>query len=223
MKPSLNPMPAAATDVRREKTLGLLKDAYLAALHTRRPVWDFAVDLGELQVAGVTGTDLRGLLCEGLVVHALEEPTSTGPTRSFRRLVTLMLPPGCCFVLTEDGFAQAQARAAGPAPPVPRPHWDDSLRELWWRGQLVKRFRTRAASQETILSALEEECWPSRIDDPLPQAAGADPFQRLHDAVRGLNRNQCHALLFFQRDGTGRGVQWKTRSPAGRCPAAGPG
>src|SRR5262245_10750995 len=126
MKPPLHPVPSAAPDVRRDKALGLLQDAYLAALHTRRTTWDFAVDLGELQAAGVTGTDLRGLLCEGLVVHALEEPSLAGPTRSFRRLATLMLPPGCCFVLTEGGFQQVQGRAARPASAAARPHWDAS-------------------------------------------------------------------------------------------------
>jgi hypothetical protein len=224
MKQSQPPVLPAALDPRQAKALRLLQEAYRAALQACRKPWDFAIDLSELHAAEVTGTDMRSLLCAGLVMHAQEVHRFAGPTRSFRRLSSLTLPPGCCFVLTESGFnlVQAQAGLSQPAAEVPPsghpPHWDADLRELWWRGQLVKRFRTRAVSQETILLALEEECWPSRIDDPLPQAAGADSFQRLHDAVRGLNRNQCHALLVFRRDGTGRGVQWKARDPADPLP-----
>jgi hypothetical protein len=219
MKQSPSPVLLAGHDGRRDKALVLLREAYLAALHTRREPWDFAIGLDELYAAGITGTDLRGLICEGLVAHAREKCTPGRPVRTFQRLSNLMLPPDCSFALTEQGFDLVQARARPSLPdPVPagahKPYWDASLRELWWRGQIVKRFRTRAASQETILLALEEESWPSRIDDPLPQMAGVDPFQRLHDAVRGLNRNQCHCLLVFQRDGTGHGVQWKARGAA---------
>ena len=94
------------------------------------------------------------------------------------------------------------------------PCWDGGLRQLHWQGRVVKHFRLPAANQEAILAALEEEGWPERIDDPLPPADEVEPKARLHDAIKGLNRNQVHRLVCFRGDGTGRGVVW--------CPAAQP-
>ena len=43
---------------------------------------------------------------------------------------------------------------------------------------------------------MQEEGWPPRIDDPLPLRLG-HPEQRLHDAVKNLNRHQVNRLLVF--------------------------
>jgi hypothetical protein len=75
----------------------------------------------------------------------------------------------------------------------------------------VKWYRAPAASQETILAAFQEDGWPGRIDDPLPWVDGLGPQERLHEAVKGLNRGQLARLLEFRRDGTGEGVTWLAR------------
>jgi hypothetical protein len=90
-----------------------------------------------------------------------------------------------------------------------RPCWNADRRELTFRGRVVKRFRQPADNQETILAAFEEEGWPEAIDDPLPGAPGIEAQDRLHGAVRGLNRAQKEAALVFERDGTGTRVLWR--------------
>lgn len=89
------------------------------------------------------------------------------------------------------------------------PNWEPHERRLVYRGQVVKRFRMPAVNQETILSAFEEESWPSRIDDPLPQLDDIDPKRRLHDTIKCLNRNQHHEMIRFRGDGTGEGITWE--------------
>ena len=73
----------------------------------------------------------------------------------------------------------------------------------------MKRFKWTAANQETILVAFEEEGWPARIDDPLPQQPEQDPKRRLSDTIKCLNRKQTNELIRFRGDGTGEGVTWE--------------
>ncbi len=92
---------------------------------------------------------------------------------------------------------------------MPIPMWRTSPRpQLWWNGWLIKQFKRRAPSQRTILDTFEEDGWPPRIDDPLDRPVDSDPYERLHEAVKGLNRNRVHPFLVFERDGTGQGVLW---------------
>ena len=74
---------------------------------------------------------------------------------------------------------------------------------------LVKKFKWRAANQEAILCAFEEEGWPPHIDDPLPPILDKDPKRRLSDAIKCLNRKQLNTLVRFSGDGTGEGVYWE--------------
>ncbi len=91
------------------------------------------------------------------------------------------------------------------------PDWDAQRRELRWQGQVVKRFRQPAPSQEMILRAAEELGWPEWFDDPLPRVPGLNPKARLHDTIRNLNRHQQRRLLHFKGDGTGTRVGWECR------------
>jgi hypothetical protein len=95
------------------------------------------------------------------------------------------------------------------------PHWDGERRELRLGGILVKQFKLPSPNQETILAAYEEEGWPPRIDDPLPQISGLNPKRRLHDTIKSLNRNQKSGGLRFMGDGSGEGVLWEltTKTP----------
>ena len=147
--------------------------------------------------------------------HALERIRPTGGRRSFRKIANLALTPRSCFVITEAGLrllGASDVRTAVPAGPVPAlPRWDGGRRQLWYAEALVKWYRVPAACQETILAAFQEDGWPPRIDDPLGQVNGYDPHERLHEAVKGLNRGQVQPLLMFRRDGTGEGVAWEGR------------
>lgn len=115
--------------------------------------------------------------------------------------------------------------ANGTPPPRLTPRWDAAGCNLWLGNRLVKRFRVPAAMQECILAAFEEECWPPRIDDPLPPDGRLLQTRqdRLHDAVENLNGHQREARIHFYRDGTGTGVCWELppETPPRKVPATG--
>jgi hypothetical protein len=105
-------------------------------------------------------------------------------------------------------------RAIGPAtregcPTTRLPRWAVRTRELWFTDKLVKRFRVPSPNQARVLAAFEEEGWPSSIDDPLPPCPEQNPKRRLHDTIRGLNRHQKEARIFFAGNGTGDGIIWR--------------
>jgi hypothetical protein len=98
-------------------------------------------------------------------------------------------------------------RRSAPSPAL-LPGWNPQLRELWYDGQLVKRFRVPAENQELILGVFEEEGWPESIDDPLPPAAGIDCKRRLQATIKSLNRCQIVPALRFYGNGHGRSICW---------------
>jgi hypothetical protein len=55
--------------------LGLLLEAVEAAQLQERDVWEFALDLASLERTGVTSSQLRQLICEGVIQHAEEITT----------------------------------------------------------------------------------------------------------------------------------------------------
>jgi hypothetical protein len=204
--------PRAEWDARALAGLRHLAEARAAALAVGTEPWEFAVSLPDLYAAGVGCTEVRWLIARGLVDHAAER-FGPGPRRRFRRVAALALSLRSCFVVTPEGqrLLDLSATAAGPAR-ADGPRWDRGRRQLWLHDQLVKWFRVPAASQETILAAFQEDGWPSRIDDPLMRRVECTPQDRLHEAVKGLNRHQVRPLLRFFRDGTGLGVAWAERA-----------
>jgi hypothetical protein len=203
------------------QALSMLRDAWDGARDLQVHPEEFALEMRPFYVAGLTNTDLRWLVAKGYVEHLEEQIDAHTGCRSFRRSLRLTITPSSCFVLSVTGLVFALEWANWPAPalspvsePVPPaactplPHWDGELRVLRWKDFLVKRYRVPAVNQERILTALEEEGWPSRIDDPLPPTRHIDPKARLHDAIKGLNRHCIHPLLCFHGDGTGRGLSW---------------
>jgi hypothetical protein len=200
----------------------MLRDAWDGARDLQLQAEEFALEMRPFYVAGLTNTDLRWLVAKGYVDHLEEQIDARTGCRSFRRSHSLTITHGSCFVLSAAGLAfasewsnwrlPASLRPSGAPTPsathTPVPRWDGELRLLHWKDYLVKRYRVPAFNQERILAALEEDGWPPRIDDPLPPSRHIEPKARLHDAIKGLNRNCVHPLLCFHGDGTGRGLIW---------------
>jgi hypothetical protein len=224
------------------KALAELLEGYEYAKDTDQDVWAYAVDFEEFSAAGLSSNDLRWLIYEGHVAHALETTRPTDNERVFRPAHNLRFTEDSCFVFTEVGarfakrllaecngrlngsnhadsfLSDAEGRYAAKAG-LPVPRWDSARRELRVGEKVVKRFRLRSANQEIVLSAFEEEQWPAMIHDPLPPQENQDPKRRLQDTLKGLNRNQVNGLIRFKGDGTGEGVLWEW-SKAGNGKAA---
>jgi hypothetical protein len=205
---------------------GLLQllEAEAYARKVERSKWDFAVEIDGLRAAGVTTSDLRWLVCQGYLEHAVETTPAGSEARSFGKEGRLTFSPGSCFVLTEGGADSARKlveRANGGrgqngaregrngAGQAVRPEWDPERRVLRVGGRVVKHFRVPARNQELILTAFQELGWPRYIDDPLPPAPGLDPKHRLRDTISRLNHNQQNRLIRFHGDGNGRGLWWE--------------
>jgi hypothetical protein len=205
---------------------GLLQllEAEAYAREVQRPRWDFAVEIDSLRAAGLTNGDLRWLVCQGYLEHAVETTPAGSEARSFGKEGRLTFSPGSCFVLTEGGADSARKlakRAKGRrgqngvsaggsgAGQAVRPEWDPERRVLRVGGQVVKHFRVPARNQELILTALQELGWPLYIDDPLPPVPGVNPKHRLRDTISRLNHNQQNRLIRFHGDGNGRGLWWE--------------
>jgi hypothetical protein len=110
---------------------------------------------------------------------------------------------------TAEMASQPDVPELAPGPESPRtepclnakPRWDAVLRRLTWNGEPVASYRRSAPNQATILSAFEEEGWPTRIDDPL------SPGQ-LRQTLKDLQKKLKDAPITFRADGTGEGILW---------------
>jgi hypothetical protein len=207
-------------EVRRARALtalSLLRDALDAARDLQVDEGEFAVEGQQLLAAGLSRTDVLWLVGKGYAAQFPGAPGGGACPHDAHLHPGLVVVECSRFVLTaagldawtawhEEAVPEIVACQAGPPAVVPR--WAADLRELSWKGAVVKRFRGPAANQEALVAAFEEEGWPLRIDDPLPPAAEMDPKARLRDTIKALNRHQLRPLLRFRGDGTGRAVQW---------------
>lgn len=199
-----------------KQALRKLMRAYKFACDCNRSRWDFAVEITELREIGVSSEELRWLIGKRLVDHA-EESSRTGDTkRTFKAAGGFSLADRTCFTLTDIGIELIRDQFFNePIDPeefeltLRYPKWDKVRHELRLGGKVIKKFKWRAANQEAILCAFEEEGWPPRIDDPLPPISEKDPKRRLSDAIKCLNRKQINPLIRFCGDGTGEGVIWE--------------
>ncbi len=224
-----------AFDQQMRATLALLEQAPLAR-DAECDAWTFAVDVAQLRGYGVPDILLKWMIVRGYVKHRRQVAqilvNGAGPLESVE------IGEGSVFTLTLEGerLARQVTTATGksvfltpfsPGPNVsetgPRlhesldrrgqtcvkPQWDVVCKRLWYADQLVKQFKLPSANQETVLMAFEEEGWPQRVDDPLPQQPNQNPHVRLGNTIKALNRNQKHKLLQFRGDGSGEGVLWE--------------
>ena len=118
--------------------------------------------------------------------------------------------------------ASTRSQRSADGKPAPRPCWDAERRELRVGDVVVKRFRQPAVNQILILTVFEEDGWPARIDDPLPPDLQLEAKDRLHDAIKRLNRGQLVPLIRFRGDGTGTGLQWEFADGASSSDAIAP-
>jgi hypothetical protein len=186
------------------------------AQQTSSDPWEFAVGLDELQRQGLFVNDLRLLAKTGLVEQANEITRPACDGREFQPTRSLRFTKHACFILTSRGIDVARNTCDVGLDAVAMcatPKWNGEVHELLFRGLVVKKFKAPAKNQEAILAAFEEEGWPSHIDDPIPPDPEKDSPQRLHDAVKGLNRHQVNRLLCFHGDGRGEGVIWEPLTP----------
>jgi hypothetical protein len=199
-----------------------------------RDIWEFAIERTESHSAGVSNSDLRWMICQGLIEHAYEVRDHSQHIRQFTKGIDLCLEDRSCFVLTEEGklLASELVSHAAPSPAIngrtggngrldiarglgiasvlsPSPTWDCARHQLCAGQAIVKEYKLPSPNQETILATFHEEGWPPRIDDPLPRHPDLDPKRRLHDTIKSLNRNQRRRLIRFMGDGTGEGVRWE--------------
>jgi hypothetical protein len=220
--------------------LAQLRTAYDCSRVADRDLWEFAVEMESLLALGLTTSELRLLVYQGLVEHAQEITEPGDAARRFVRCCNLDFPPRTRFVLAQparsardgDGnegtvpllprLALIGSGASGAvARRSPRPRWDSTCRLLHFGSQIVKRYRQPAPNQERVLAAFEEEGWPPRIFDPLPPRGDQAPTRRLQDVIRFLNSNQQNSLILFLGDGTGQGVLWQTAAAKGSAAAPG--
>ena len=213
----------------------LLQSRHLAR-DAERDIWEFAVEKDILYAAGTSYSDLRWMICQGIIQHAYEIKEDVGSSRQFSKDAELAFNDRSCFVLTTEGeeFAQRSvhqdagsngvpiarngrtraepingSRILPPKPRVLLPTWDGPRHQLRVGSTIVKEYKLPSPNQETILAALEEEGWPPCVDDPLPVHPDLDPKRRLHDTIKSLNRNQRTRKIRFMGDGTGEGVRWE--------------
>jgi len=211
---------------RFQAALSVLLEAYDYARELGRSVWDFAVEIHFLRVAGLTNSDLRWLVCSEFVAHAAEMTRTAQDSRVFHRTGTLTFTKETCFVITRLGaefVSQGHTTAAqsdelqhpltAPTGSPQVPQWDKERQELRLGDLVVKQFKVPAPNQELILATFEEEGWPTRVDDPLPPHPEQDSKRRLHDTITTLNRHQKHRLIRFSGDGSGEGVRWEPLIP----------
>jgi hypothetical protein len=239
-------LPAAIAGPVRAAFAQLL-EAREMARSSGRKAWDFAAEINNLTSTGVTATALRWLVCRGYAECSREVTLSGDSERRFEPVANLSLNPQSCFVLSRKGAELAQAlmdlteiasgngeiQAADATPDgAPEaagseegrngeliPQWDARRRELRLGTRLLKCFKVPAPNQEAVLSAFQEEGWPSTIDDPLPPKGELEPKRRLHDTIKALNRKhlQRPPVIHFQGNGTGENVVWELRMAAGQA------
>jgi hypothetical protein len=191
--------------------------------------WQFALQMRDFEIQGISPTTIRCLVQRDLVAHGIEKT----PLRSARRIVVpvshLCFTEKSSFMLTDQGLALASSTChseepatkgspaadhAEPGPSLPSfVVCENGCRELRFGGKVAKRFNAYAERQETILQAFQEQGWVPWIADPLTSSPKQNPKIGLRDAIARLNRHQIRQLVRFHGDGTGRGIRW--------CPVAG--
>ncbi|MFV1963866.1 MAG: hypothetical protein ACC628_00475 [Pirellulaceae bacterium] len=108
MGPTLRQLAKYDTSSSIADGLEQLLQSWQLAKEVDRDIWEFAVEKSSLNDVGVSNSDLRWMICQGLVEHAYEVKEHAGRSRQFRTGVELCLEDRSCFVLTSEGQRLAQ-------------------------------------------------------------------------------------------------------------------
>jgi hypothetical protein len=207
------------------KALRQLLQAHDYAEKLGRDQWDFAVELPSLGAVGVYSSDMRWLLCQGLVEHAIEGTERNSRRRVFHPAARLALGEKSCFVLTGKGVALARrmpkprgvalpaaantaCRQDLPTGPEAIPFWDSKEHTLYWQGKEVKHYKKEASCQEAILNAFQQGNWKRCVTVRFQGRFEGGSKTWLHDTVQNLNR-ELKGVIRFHREGNGSRVSWE--------------
>jgi hypothetical protein len=85
------------------------------------------------------------------------------------------------------------------------PVWNRERGELSCGGKVIRKIRKRNQAKNIVkvLDAFQEEGWPHRIDDPLPNGPDGARVNQTRDSL-----NQNLQVIRFHGDGTGQGFTW---------------
>jgi hypothetical protein len=216
------PSTGSPVSERMHQALRQLLNAHDFAGELGMDPWQFAVEVQGLRLAGLTTSDLRWLVCRRYVEHRLEQMQKGAAERRFHRAANLAITRRSCFILTPAGLELALEHVDGhtgpspfPAPAAVRngdpiaqagPHWDEDTRILYWSGRPVKRYRYDAPNQEYVLRVFQSHDWTRSVEVQLPDDGGGSYKERLHDAIKHLNRSVRPVLRFRQ---AGTWVMWE--------------
>lgn len=181
--------------------------------------WQFAVELRDLNAAGLTRHDLRWLLAKGFAEHAQETTAPGDPARCFRPLPRTAAPPNTCVLLTAAGAQALRPRIAIGAPRSSRVESGADCAQVSGgegaRGEHVAKLREadRAREMRAVPAAYPDRTRPPAHPGPAPtQAAGEHPeWDPNHRELRFRGQvvkryrvpapNQELILSAFQEDG----------------------
>jgi len=194
-----------------QAALTLLADGYDCARERNAKPAEYAIPAVQLREAGCNDTLLHWLVaCRNV------RPVDRKPAKAKPGTATAEFSADTRFVITTSGIAVA-LRLAGEAaepPRIARPRWDALTGDLWLRGRLVHHFKNAASNQREILDAFQAEGWPTAIANPLKQERPTRDGrkQRLHDAIKNLNRGLAGSCLRFYGTGGGQRVGWRANA-----------
>jgi len=86
-----------------------LREAYDAAFGCGKDVWDFSVELSQMQANGVETHVLRTLICKGWIIHRRETTPAQENRRTFEEVDGLALSDQSCFVISKIGYQFAKS------------------------------------------------------------------------------------------------------------------
>ena len=188
--------------------------AWEFAKSCQQNLWDFAVEIRELNDLGIENHSIRWLICHRLIQHAIECSGPTDVKRKFACAQNLSIETRSCFTITTQGrnlisILKTLEGSMSDSDDNGSLFWDSGRRELKLNGKTIRAFKWPAKNQERILRVFQEEGWPDRIDDPLPPTEVC-PKKKLHDTIKCLNRGVKGKGIRFRGDGTGQGVIWES-------------
>ena len=108
MGPTLRQLAKYDTSSSIAHGLDQLLQSWELAKEVDRDIWEFALEKASLNDEGVSNSDLRWMICQGLIEHAYEVKEHVGASRQFQTAVELRLEDRSCFVLTSEGHRLAQ-------------------------------------------------------------------------------------------------------------------